>query len=228
MNKAIPVLFVLPVLVAACLSDKKEEPVDPAALYFDYKISAGEGNDNLTILFQFRLGDPEGEAVSIDNMGSVTLDGETPEVDSTPRTGVFYELHKPIADFTGKHAIVFKRDGHGEIRDSFEFDPLVILSAWPDTVRRDGFVIDLGGLEDPAVLRVLMIDTSAVNDGVNELDTLESDQLIIPGQYLETLAPGPVQLELIRESARELDSQSRLGGRLLISYSLRRELHLAD
>ncbi len=228
MKKTILVITVFSMFFAGCLSNKKERPVDPGVLYFDYKITAEEGNDNLTILLQYRLGDPEGEAVSVHDMGSITIDGETPEIDSTPRTGTFYEMHKPIADFTGQHVVVFKRDGQREIRDTFDFNPLVILSAIPDTVHRNGVEITLEGLDDPAVVRVLLMDTSAVNDGVNELDTLENNQLIISREYLETLANGPVQLELIRESEREMDARSRQGGRLLVIYSLRRQFNLAD
>ena len=68
-------------------------------VYFNYTISAEEGDDNLTVLVRFLMGEDD-EAVSIPGGASVMLDDEILNPDSSKKAGTFYEVHKPITSFT--------------------------------------------------------------------------------------------------------------------------------
>jgi hypothetical protein len=84
-------------------------------------------------------------------------------------------------------------------------------------------------MDGPDYIRVLMTDTSFTGEGINRLDTVYKDGLInIRKDEMDDLVNGPVQLELIREVDREVRNGTNEGGRIVITYSLRREFFLRD
>ena len=119
-------LFSIPVLLISCTNTDKEnvDKTDPDNIYFDYKVTAAEGNDNLTVLLQYRAGGEEGDGVSITEPGKIMLDGEILPPDSTKMSGTFYELHKPIAEFAGKHSIVYTDLIKRSTKKNSVFNPL--------------------------------------------------------------------------------------------------------
>lgn len=217
-------------LIAACGTDEKRkgELTDPESIYFDYQITGEEGNDNLTIMLRYRDGDKEGDAVSIREPGKVELDGETLIADSAKMTGTFYELHRPIDAFAGKHSIVFTSTDKKQYKEEFNFQPIVLLTALSDTIRRGDLVFEFEGLEPEDYLRVVLTDTSFNNNEINRLDTVINGKLSIPRSDLESLAPGPLHLEFIREYKRRVKNGTKQGGRLLIIYGLKRDIFLKD
>lgn len=210
----------------ACNNKKdKKYNANPGAIYFDYKITGKEGDDNLTVMIQYRDGGKEGDAVAVNK---VMLDGEIITGDSAKMTGFFYELHKPISTFSGQHYIVFTDIDSKEYKEEFEFQPVVLLTAIADTLQKSDLVFTFQGLEADDHIRVVLTDTSFYNDGINMVNTVINGKLVITQSDLESIAPGPVQLEFIWEFEREVKNGTEAGGRLLITYSLKREFILKN
>ena len=212
----------------SCKNADKNIAVDPDSIYFDYTITGQEGDDNLTVMLQYKDGDEEGKAFAIEEPGKILLDGELIPGDSTKRTGPFYEVNKPIAGFAGKHSIVFISPNNQEYKEEFEFQPLSLITIIPDSLQRDSLVFEFEGLESEDYIRVVLTDTVFENDGINRVDTVINGRLIILKNDLESLENGPVQLEFIREYERPVKNGTEQGGRLRITYGLKREFILKD
>jgi hypothetical protein len=222
-------IITVALLSVACKnSDKPANDFDAENIFFDYTITGQEGDDNLTILLQYKEGDEEGTAVAIEEPGKILLDGEAVPGDSTKRTGPFYEVNKPIASFAGKHIITFINPANTAYNEEFEFQPLSLVTIIPDSLQRDSLVIEFEGLESEEYIRVVITDTVFENEGINRVDTVINGRLIISKTDLQNLVNGPVQLELIREYERPIKNGTEQGGRLRISYGLKRELILRD
>jgi hypothetical protein len=229
MNRLSLIFFIIgTVFISSCKNSDKKIPIDSETLYFDYTITGQEGDDNLTILLQYKDGDEEGKAIAITEPGKVLLDGEPMQGDSTKRTGTFYEINKPIASFAGKHTIVFTSPANKEYNEEFEFQPLSLITLIPDSLQRDSLVVEFEGLESEDYIRVLLTDTVFENDGINRVDTVINGRLIISKKDLQSLENGPAQLEFIREYERPVKNGTKQGGRLRIIYSLKRGFILKD
>lgn len=217
---------ILSFLILGCNNkeDKKFGTADAESVWLDYQVTAKEGNDNLTIFLQYKDGGKNGDAVPMDK---VMVDEEELTSDSTKWTGVFYELHKPIAEYDGKHSITFN-SGDNEFKEDFNFHPVILATGVADTVKRGDLIFNLDGLEEKDKVRVIMIDTSFINNGINKVDSVMYGRLVINENRLKSLANGPVQLELIREFERPIMNGTKRRGRLLITYSLKREFFLMD
>ena len=227
MNRFLSLLLISSTLYFFACNNKKDknyEP-EPEAIYFDYQITGKEGDDNLTVMLQYRDGGEDGDAIAV---GKVILDGEIVTVDSAKMTGFFYELHKPISSFSGKHTIVFTGADQKEYKEEFEFQPVVLLTAIADTIKKNELVFSFQGMEVEDYIRVVLTDTSFYNDGINVVSTVSDGKLVISQSDLENITPGPVQLEFIREYERPVKNGTEAGGRLLITYSLKREFILKD
>jgi hypothetical protein len=229
MNRLLGFFFIiLTVIISSCKNSDKNVTVDPDTIFFDYKITGQEGDDKLTVMLQYKDGDEEGKAFAIEKPGAVLLDGESIPGDSTKRTGPFYEVNKPIASFAGKHTIVFTSPANKEYKEEFEFQPLSLITLITDSLQRDSLVFEFEGLESEDYIRVVMTDTVFENDGINRVDTVINGRLIISKNDLQSLENGPVQLEFIREYERPVKKGTEQGGRLRITYGLKREFILKD
>lgn len=212
----------------SCKNADKNIGVDPDSIYFDYTITGQEGDDNLTVMLQYKDSDEEGKAFAIEEPGKILLDGELIPGDSTKRTGPFYEVNKPIASFAGKHSIVFISPNNQEYKEEFEFQPLSLITLIPDNIQRDSLVVEFEGLESEDYIRVVLTDTVFENEGINRVDTIINGRLTISKSDLQNLVNGPVQLEFIREYERPVKNGTEQGGRLRITYGLKREFILKD
>ncbi|HET9431016.1 MAG TPA: hypothetical protein VFO70_07560 [Chitinophagaceae bacterium] len=218
------------ILIASCLtscSDLENDVRDSEDLYLDYQVSGNEDNDLLTVLLQFHRGSQHGSTVLLDEPSRVELDGDIVMADSTVITGPFYEVQRPLSDFAGSHQIVFTASSGKEYREEFVFQPVSLHTALPDTIRRGELVLELGGLKKGDRVRILMTDTSFTGEGINRMDTPVNGQLLIPRQELNALLSGPVNLEIIKETETRI-KKAPAGGRLFVSYGLKREFFLAD
>jgi len=81
--------------------------VNPETIWFDYQISGEEGRDDMSVMLQFRFAGKNGTTLVLDGGSKVELDGVVIKADSSKMTGAFYEIMKPVNEFTGKHSIVF-------------------------------------------------------------------------------------------------------------------------
>lgn len=229
MKRAFAIIFFFSVIgIVSCRNKKGNDVLSPDSIYFDYKISGHEGDDKLTVLLQYKEGDEEGQTVTIDEPGKVMLDGEILTADSAAITGSFYETNKVIDSFAGKHLIVFTNLNKKEYKEEFNFQPVSLVTTIPDTIHRGELAFELAGLEPENMVRVVLTDTMWINDGINRIDTVRDGRIIISVEDLKKFSNGPIQLELIREYERPIKSGTKAGGRLSISYSLKREFLLAD
>jgi hypothetical protein len=227
--KGLIVLFISLTAFVGCGNKKTHNRVvDPEMIYFDYRITGQEGYDKLTVFIQFRYEDPNGETILLEDPSKVELDGEVFPVDSSVRTGFYYELYKPIDSFAGKHKIRFTGFDKEQKEEEFEFEPLRLLSVIPDTLHRSDLVLELEGAGAEDSVRVLLTDTAFYSNGINRVDSVKNGRLVLTKYDLQSLANGPVQLELILEKENPLKSAFEGMGRLLVTYSVRREFILKD
>lgn len=227
------VLFcsLLMIFFVSCKSDRNSKQLvgtKSDEIFCDYKISAEEGYDKLTFLARFRYRTKNGDGLKLMAPAKVQLDGEDLPVDSSGMNGYFYEIYKPIDGFNGDHSITFTDFGGQEMKQSFRFEPMVLLSELPQTLKREDLVFELGGVDSTDDIRVLLTDTSFVGDGINKVGYTENGKLRITAEELSKLASGPVHMELIKESDKPLNNETTAGGRLRISYTLRRSFELSD
>lgn len=219
-------LFGLP----ACKSNDKSvnNNEDPGSIYFDYQVAGSEEDDSITLLFQFRNGDIEGEAFRLDEPSKVTLDGDVLAYDSSKMTGYYYEIRKPSAVFAGEHNIVFTDINGRSYREDFTFRQIGLVDTLGEISAKDSIFLHFSGLEKEDYMLVLMTDTTFPGRGINRVDTIINGKLVIPPYELNQLAPGPVQIMFTREFEKPLENATKSGGRLLITYRLVREFILKD
>jgi hypothetical protein len=231
------IYLLLLIFIMACSDQGGNDPgeisrLDEVAMeniFLDYRIHAEEGDDNLNILIQFRESDPDGRTLLVGDAGKVMLDEEELQADSTERMGAYYEIQKPIASFTGEHVLLLEGPGGKRFEERFRFTSMTLESGPGDTVfRNEELVLQLAGLEKKDYVRIVMTDTSFVNDGINRLDTVYNGRLVLPRLELEQLAAGPVHLELYRENERPTMNKTVAGGRFSLTYVLKRDFILSD
>src|SRR5699024_3246876 len=106
----------------------------------------------------------------------VFLDDVLLTADSARESGAFYEAQLPVEDFTGRHTIRYIDEAQKEHQEEFSFEPFQV-SDLEDVVSRKDLVLPLEGVKNGDLLRVVMIDTAIDGEGVNEIDTIQNNQL---------------------------------------------------
>jgi hypothetical protein len=218
--------IVLLIILGGCSSnDRKHKPDDDKnQLFLDYKIIAEEGNDNLLVMAQFKKGGEEGDALSLQTPATILLDGAMMEKDSAKIGGIYYEMYKPVDSFAGRHRFSFTNGDNRTVETEFNFQPFSLQATLPDTMFRNQMQLGFAGLDEGAMVRIVLTDTSFESEGVNELRRVREGKMEIDSATLSNLQNGPVQLTL----TREYEQPVKTGGRLLILYTLRREFFLRD
>lgn len=202
--------------------------VNPEAVFFDYSIRAEEGKDEVIVKLQYRMGGPNGTTLILDEPSEVEFDGEKLPLDSAKLTGAYYEVLKSLPDFTGKHTIVFTDLNKKQYKEEFEFTPFIIDPAVPASLNRGELVFELKGLDSVDYVRVVLTDTSFESDDINEIDTVRNGRLVISADRLSTLKNGPINLEFYKEIEKPVENGTREGGKIFITYGLKREFELKD
>lgn len=193
-------------------------------MYYDYKVSAEEGGEDVTVLVHYRAGDPTADAVALE--GSVEMDGQPLQPDSTAYTGTFYEGMRPLQSFAGAHTITTKAMGKEEKHD-FRFTPFSLRSELPDVLKKTPFVIQLKDFPAmPTGIRLVMTDTSYATPDVNEEMSVRDGKIDVDSVLLSGLTTGPVVIEIYREEEQPVRKNGVRVGRLLITYGLKREIEL--
>lgn len=211
-------------LITGCVS--KDKQAGSNQLFFDYTITGEEENDSVTVMLQYRE-EEAGEVVSIEGLGKVTLDSIPLLAESTKVTGAYYEVQLPLAEFTGSHTIIYTSIDNKQYKEQFNFQPLILLTEIPETVPRGDLELELGGLEEGDLVRVLLTDTLFGSEGIDRLDTVTGNSVFISREDMEELTDGPIQLQLVKESETQAKNATRKGGRVYMSYKLKREFILA-
>src|SRR5215213_10133191 len=133
-----PVLLIcLTAVIVACNSAEMRpgKNADPDAIYAEYRISAQEEDENVSCIFQFKSGGPNGSTILLNEPGKIELDGEMVPADSARFAGIYYEVVKPINAFTGKHSIVFTASNKKQYREDFEFIPFKLANELSPTIK---------------------------------------------------------------------------------------------
>lgn len=225
-------ILLITLLISGVSCGTKDKKVDTTLeidnIYFDYKISAEEGYDNLTVLLKYRNDDKNGDAFAPEVLKNIKLDEEILVPDCSKMGGVFYEIQKPINTFSGKHYITFFTNEGKEFKEEIVFSPMILTTVIPETIKREDLVLDFTGLENEDHVRIVLTDTSFFNDGVNRIDAVLNNQMILSKKDLGSLADGPIVLEFIREFERPIKNAGEAGGRVRINYTLRRSFNLQN
>jgi hypothetical protein len=197
-------------------------------IYFDYNVTAEEGDENVTCVFQYKNYDAEGKAISIEP-GKIVLDGQQIQSDSTKLSGSFYEVQRSIDSFAGKHTIVYTNPDDKEYKNEFEFSPFSLAEELPEKINRKPFVIQLKNFPTTEKsVRLLMLDTAFASTGFNDLVPVVAGKIEINESILKTIKSGPINLELYMEQELPLKQTTKAGGKISITYGLKREFEIID
>ena len=228
MNRAI--ILIAAIFIFSCTSNEigNSKDVNPEAVFFDYEIWAEEGKEDVTINMQYRMGGPNGTTLVLSEPSHVKLDGEKLELDSAKFNGAYYEVQKPFTGFIGKHTISFIDLNKKEYKEEFEFIPFSLSPDVPEVLSRGNIVFQFSGLNPVDYIRVTLTDTSFNSADINDIDTVKNGRLIISADRLSTLKNGPINLQFYKEQERLLKNTSAEGGKLSMTYGLKREFELKD
>lgn len=214
--------------VVGCTSEdgRPGKGEDPGIFYFDYRVWGDEERNIVTVTLQYRKGDAEGDPVSLVPPARVELDGNELLPDSSVMNGVYYEISTTVPDFEGDHRIVYTDKDGKTYTEEFNFTPMMFRTELPATLSRKDLVLELGGIDTSEFIHVIMTDTSFYGRGIDRVDTVRDGRVVIGSDELGNLKDGPVFLEFYREENWPLKETTGSGGRLNISYNLKRSFEL--
>lgn len=202
--------------------------VDPESIYYDYQVTGEEEKQDVVVMLQYRFGGKEGTTLIIDEPSKVLVDNEQLKTDSSGFSGAFYELIKPAKSFTGSHTILFIDKNKKEHRETFDYTPFSLAAELPDSLPRQPFSVKLNNFPITARVRLLLTDTSFSSTDINEKLRIDHGEVQITSQMLSTLKKGPVSLEIYSEEDRPVKNGSKEGGRMQITYGLKRQFQLTN
>ena len=224
------VTFFLGCLMMACNDNEigDSDDVNPDNIYFDYKVWGEESDSNVNVLLQFRFAGPNGTTLLLKDPSKVELDGKQLAGDSSKMTGAYYEMIIPKNQFTGTHSIRFTDANGKTYEEKFSFMPLRFKSGLNDTITRSDLRIELDGLDNLDIVRLIITDTSFTGNGINRFDNVREGVIHVSAQTLDSLASGPVHIEIYRESERDVKQGTSEGGKLSLTYGIKKEIFLRD
>ena len=220
----------LSVILAGCNNEDKSPEGMPSmeSVYFDYVIKGEEGG-LATVKLQFRSRGATGGAMRINHPGGVLLDGQPLPGDSSGMSGVYYDSSCATSDFKGYHMIEVKSAEGKGYREKFDFIPFELADSIPATVKRSEWVVPLKNLPPGTRrMRIVLTDTSFHSSWINQQIPVEDGSFRVTEAMWSRLKSGPVGMELHLESNRKLGNATKAGGRMSITYSLKREFILED
>jgi len=215
-------------LIISCNSNEigNSEDVNPETIYFDYRVWGDEENGDITVKLQYRFAGPGGTTLFLQEPSKVELDGVAIEADSSKRSGAYYEVIKPIKEFAGRHTIVFNDVNGKQYNEEFSFQPIRLKTKVPAVINRKDLVFELDGLAPKDYVTVMLSDTVSFSEGINRVDTVKNGSITITKEDLALLADGPVYLEILKEDEKRVKNGTKEGGKISISYELKRQFEL--
>jgi hypothetical protein len=180
------------------------------------------------VLLQYRFGGENGTTLTIDEPGKVELDNADMKADSTKITGAYYEWQKPVRDFAGSHTIRFTDYNGKKYEEEFNFQPFMLGGELPDTLKTDSALLEIKGLKNGDVLNMMMTDTVFGSNGVERRVRVIDGKITITPDDIQSLAPGPIHLELELEKSQPVKNGTAEGGRIVVVYTVRREFWLKN
>jgi len=220
----------LPVLLAffSCTSNEigNSKDVNPDAIFFDYVVKANQDHDYVTINLQYRMGGPNGTTLVLEDPSKVMFDDEVVEVDSAGLMGAYYETHRPMNEFAGKHIITFIDYNNKEYKEEFEFTPFTLNPEIGPVMERGDLEFRFKGLDPDDRLGVVLMDTSFSSRDINDVDPVHNGKLVISAERLAALRDGPITLLFYKEKDIPVQNGTAEGGLLKITYELNRSFEL--
>jgi hypothetical protein len=218
-------------LLAGC-SDEGEAPAKKGMsardLFLEYQVWGDEGRGQVNVLLQVRQKNNKGRTVRLDPPGSVELDGEELQPDSSRMSGVFYETQKPLEAFAGRHTIAVTVQKGEQVQEAFNYTPFTLATPLEGRVGRDNLHLTLEGLQSDDKVRVTLVDTVFRTQDINEIMPVVGGRLHLTREQLKGVKGGPVTLLLFKEEERYLENPAIRGGKMAVTYGLMREFELAD
>lgn len=220
-----PAFVSLTIVLLSCLGNENEKAYTyhPDDVFHDYRISGEEGKDDVTIVLQHRLGGLNEDPAFLEN-SKISLDGTELKADSAKLAGTFYEVQRPAVEFEGNHTIRFVDNRGEEHKLTFEYQPFSFKEEIAEQMVKKPFTLRLKNFPSGASpVQLVMVDTSFASRDVNEELNVRNGELTISEEQLANLSYGPIAFELHIEKELPLENFSKKGGRILITYSLRRQ-----
>lgn len=218
-------------LFVGCVNYEKradDNSINPEAIFFDYNIWGDEESGNIIVRLQYRRGWLEGSALVLPQAARVELDGEALVPDSSKMNGAWYEITKPIGEFSGKHQIKLTDENNNEYVEEFDFSLLSLKSEVPRVINRNDLAFELDGLKREDTIQVLLTDTAYYSRGIDRIDTVQNGLIHISRADLDNVRNGPVVIEFYKDEEWALKDTRKAGGRIFISYGLKRVFQLTD
>ena len=227
-------LFVISIsvllLFISCTSNEigNAKDVNPESIYFDYKVWGEEEAGYITVRLQYRFAGQNGATLLLEEPSKAELDAVAIKADSSKMNGAYYEVTRPVKEFTGRHSIVFTDINGKQYKEEFSFQPLSLKTNVPKSVQRRDLVFELDGLAPKDFIRVMFSDTAAFTEGIVRVDTVRNGRITVRKAELANLVTGPIHLEFARDDERRIKNGTKQGGKLSISYELKREFLLIN
>ena len=226
-------ILILTAFISSCtnndtVSQKSSKDVDAENIYFRYRVWGDEESGIVTAKLQYLLDGENGSSLALDKPSKVEFDGKPVEPDSSAFEGAYYEVIAAAEDFAGRHIIIFTDENGREYKEEFDYPIITLKTKLPETVRRNDLLLEVAGLKENDHVRLLLTDTSFYGRGIEKMDTVRGGKISISKTELESLANGPIHLELFREVEREPEESTDAGGHLSVSYGLKREFLLEN
>lgn len=217
-------------ILSSCTSNEigNSKDVNPDAIYFDYKVWAEEGKEDVSVMLQYRFAGSNGTTLVLNEPAKVELDGQVIPGDSSKMTGAFYEVTKPLIEFIGKHKILFTDVNKKQYEEEFSFQLFKLSTEIPATLSRGELVFDLDGLNPVDFVRIFARDTSFESNDINRVDTVKNGRIILTLADLDNLVNGPINIEFYKEDEKPVKNGTKEGGRIAITYGLKREFELKN
>ena len=219
------------VLIWGCQTSEKEPAKTSLPLqdiYLHCQVTGDDEREFVSVLVQLFRAKPEGKAIKMEEPGFVELNGMVMEPDSTSVTGYFYELLIPTEDFRGEHKLTIADGNKDQASEIFSYTPFQMVSQPGTTISKQDLVFELRGLEDREPVQLVLIDTVYRTSDINRIDTVENGKIRIAKEDLRDIREGPVTLLLFKEEKREIKAAQLKGGRLNLSFGVKREFELRD
>ena len=217
-------------VLISCTSNEigNSKDVNPESIYFDYRVWGDEDGGYITTRLQYRFAGSNGTTLLLENPSKAEIDGIAIKADSSKRNGAYYEVTKPVKDFTGRHTIVFTNMNGKQYTEEFNFQPISLKTSIPKIVNRADLIFEVAGLAPTDYIRVMLSDTASFSEGISRIDTVRKGRIRITKADLENLVNGPIHLEFSKEDEKRVKNGTKEGGKLSVSYELKREFELKN
>jgi hypothetical protein len=214
-----------------CKEEEKgpvKKGISSQSLFLEYQIWGEEEREYVTVLLQLRQKNSNGKTIKLNPPGSVELDGVVLQPDSSRMSGYFYEVLRPLTEFAGHHKITVADENKELVSEEFEYTPFRLTSSIGERVGKEGLSLRLSGLKAADRVRVILVDTVFSSPDINEMLPVVNGRLEVGPELLTSVYTGPVTLLLFKEEDRRIHHSAISGGKIAITYGVKREFDLVD